>query len=174
MNIYYICVMKKYNQKRKLITLKCEGCNKEYNKVLTYFKRNCEKGVKSFCSRVCSGKYSWDKKDKGYVQKANPFSFYIRNCKRLGNIDLTVKDLEDIWNNQKGICPYSGINLKLSTNSKRIKNPIEKASIDRIDSNKGYIKDNIQFISYTMNLMKNTMTHEETVEICKIITKYWS
>jgi len=48
------------------------------------------------------------------------------------------------------------------------------ASLDRIDSNIGYIKGNIQWVSQCINYMKNTMTHEETIKICKLITDFWN
>ena len=38
-------------------------------------------------------------------------------------------------------------------------------SVDRINSSKGYVKDNIQFISIAMNHLKNNMTHEQMIEI---------
>ena len=45
------------------------------------------------------------------------------------------------------------------------------ASLDRIDSNKGYIKGNIQVISIICNHAKNNLTHNEMLEFCKIMSK---
>ena len=33
---------------------------------------------------------------------------------------------------------------------------------------------NIQFVSCAINYMKNTMTHKETIKLCKIIKNHWS
>lgn len=41
------------------------------------------------------------------------------------------------------------------------------ASIDRIDSSKGYIKGNIQIVHKTLNKMKLNMRDEEFIAICE-------
>jgi hypothetical protein len=48
------------------------------------------------------------------------------------------------------------------------------ASLDRIDSSKGYIKGNIQFVSVIANYAKNEMTHDEMLYFCKATAKFWS
>jgi myo-inositol catabolism protein IolC len=48
------------------------------------------------------------------------------------------------------------------------------ASLDRVDSTKGYIVGNIQFISAAANMAKNNMTHEQMIEFCKIIADNWN
>jgi len=72
------------------------------------------------------------------------------------------------------MCPYSGIELQLASHINTKIDPIYRASVDRIDSSKGYIKDNIQFVSTCINYMKNTLSHEKTIELCKLISKNYS
>jgi hypothetical protein len=38
-------------------------------------------------------------------------------------------------------------------------------SIDRIDSSKGYTLDNIQIVLWSINMMKNDLTHDEAIEV---------
>ncbi len=45
-------------------------------------------------------------------------------------------------------------------------------SIDRIDNDKGYTKDNIHLVCFIANLMKSTMTVDELAEWCKAITRH--
>ena len=68
-------------------------------------------------------------------------------------------------------CPYLGYELtqiigegngKVDTN----------ASLDRIDSSKGYILDNIQVISVLANKLKNNATEETLVTFAKGILKH--
>lgn len=43
------------------------------------------------------------------------------------------------------------------------------ASLDRIDSSKGYTKDNVQWTSVSINHAKNGMSHSQMVEFIKLI-----
>lgn len=73
----------------------------------------------------------------------------------------------------KGICPYTGIELKHPSIKKK-NSIIKTASLeDRIDSSKGYVEKNLQFVSMAINFMKNSMSHEETIKLCKIIAEFW-
>jgi hypothetical protein len=45
------------------------------------------------------------------------------------------------------------------------------ASIDRIDSSKGYILGNIQWVHKDVNFMKRTYSQEYFVKMCKLITE---
>ena len=49
-----------------------------------------------------------------------------------------------------------------------------RASLDRIDSNKGYIRGNVQFISTPINYMKNTMSDQQTKSFLKRISSFTS
>ena len=41
------------------------------------------------------------------------------------------------------------------------------ASLDRIDSNKGYTKDNVQFVHKDINWMKQDFEQNKFIEYCK-------
>ena len=70
---------------------------------------------------------------------------------------------------QEGKCVYTHIPLTLHKHGLNLPDIRYSASLDRIDSTKGYIKDNVQFISTAINLMKNTLTTEQTKEFLQII-----
>lgn len=179
--------MQKYKLNRKLIEIECENCHCLFQKPLSEYNRNTNLGRSNYCSRKCCG-YACNKngKQKGNYESIKnysnnrldeytPFRYYLRNCKsRFKNFDLDLDYLKSIWDSQNGICPYSGAKLILSTYTKGHKNPIYSASIDRIDSSIGYIIGNIQFVSTAINYMKNTMSHEETMTLCKIISDNFS
>ena len=57
------------------------------------------------------------------------------------------------------VCPILGINLNM--NSGKSGAYRNSPSLDRIDNNKGYTKDNIQVISQLANAMKCHATNEE-------------
>lgn len=190
--------MQKYKQNRTLITVICDYCGKEHLKPLSEYKRNQELNRHNFCSRSCVGKfisnnrtqkmidYSNSEKNKQILLKNNKtynlyeqhpekrFSYFLRNCrKRFVECTITLEDLQAQWDKQKGICPYTGISLIIPTYTKNHNNPIYTASVDRIDSSKGYVPGNIQFVSTCINYMKNTMSDKDTRFVCKCIAEYF-
>lgn len=177
---------------RKKIDLICdnEDCKKSYQKDLSEYKRNLKIGRKNFCSLKCVGKVTahyldgYGEKNKHNLISDNRKDKYTGIREHLNRVkrrnkeyDITLDDLLEQWEKQKGICPYT--KLKLIHPSWRSKNksniqPYLIASLDRIDPKMGYIKGNIQFISMTANFAKNDMTHEEMVRFCEIISKAWT
>lgn len=73
-------------------------------------------------------------------------------------------DLDDIIIPQH--CPILGI--EIDRDAKRSYN---SPSIDRIDSSKGYIKGNIQIVSWRANLIKNNMTLWECEKLLEHLRK---
>ena len=49
---------------------------------------------------------------------------------------------------------------------------IRDASLDRIDSNFGYIEGNVQWVTYRANVSKHTMTMTELYEFCKKVLNH--
>ena len=46
------------------------------------------------------------------------------------------------------------------------------ASLDRIDSNLSYIKDNVQWIHKDLNRMKNEFSQDRFIEVCKAVFEH--
>lgn len=87
-----------------------------------------------------------------------------RVLKRINNItieknwvtDIDCYYLRELWINQKAICPYT----KNIMNFNKKTNPYH-ASLDRIDSSKGYLKGNVEFVCLSVNYAKNKFPKEE-------------
>lgn len=69
------------------------------------------------------------------------------------NIDREY--LVDLWNSQNGRCAVSGIKMQTESGNRISKNPY-RASLDRIDNRKGYIKGNVRFTTHWVNNAKST------------------
>lgn len=46
------------------------------------------------------------------------------------------------------------------------------ASLDRIDSSKGYTENNIQWVLKNINLMKRELSDKDFIEICRKVVQY--
>ena len=83
--------------------------------------------------------------------------------------DLTMDWLKDQLD--KGCCAATGIKFKLYPKSS-VLNPF-LPSIDRIDSSRGYTKDNCQVVIVGFNTLKSDNTNEEILQFCKGYIKYY-
>lgn len=169
----------------KTITLNCTQCGEPFERNVHQYKYcNIKKNMKPFCGRRCQTIYrnkhmapeSWKKlfdiKSRAGNRKDtfSSFKYFITKCKERKkhkgyeyNIDLQY--LKELWNNQKGTCPYTGFKMVLpeTTKSRSQTHSLKKASLDRIDSTKGYIKGNVEFVCLLINMAKNNATKEEVL-----------
>ena len=89
--------------------------------------------------------------------------------KRNIEFSLTIEDLWDTYIVQNKRCPYTNQILTLSPKNKKTRTP-SNASLDRIDSDLGYIIGNIQWVLKEINIMKNTMSHDNLIRTCILIS----
>lgn len=78
----------------------------------------------------------------------------------------------DLFNKQNRKCALSGIDIFLAYNNASFDTSIQTASLDRIDSNKGYIEGNVQWIHKDLNLMKHAFDQNYFISMCKQIAEY--
>lgn len=90
------------------------------------------------------------------------------------NLEYSVTNdyLWEIYTNQGKKCALSGlpIDFQPSTNIKR-GGKKQTASLDRIDSSKGYIKGNIQWVHKDINKIKQDLKEDYFIELCKAIVQ---
>lgn len=80
----------------------------------------------------------------------------------------------ELFLKQEKKCALSGIELQFSRNRKkrRVAYESQTASLDRIDSNVGYLENNIQWVHKTVNICKNTLSNSEFIELCSKVVSY--
>ena len=71
------------------------------------------------------------------------------------DFDLDRDYLIKLWHQQKGLCAVSGIKMQTKSGTRENKNPY-RASLDRINNNKGYVKGNVRFTTHWVNNAKST------------------
>jgi hypothetical protein len=162
------------------IDIVCSNCGITFQREKSQYDNGIRKGWRVCCSTKCVGQVSIPNLgplDRG--KPAIPFHIYIHTArvrqKEKVNlqVDIDSKYLSELWDKQKGICPYTRIKLYVAKRKQKDNDHRYLASLDRIDSSKGYIKGNVQFVSTSINYMKNKMTDQQTKEfINEIISNY--
>lgn len=95
----------------------------------------------------------------------------VRAKKYNYSFEITKEYLWDLFLKQDRKCALSGIELSFSKdNSNKIN--IQTASLDRIDSSKGYIEGNVQWVHKNVNFMKYTLSTSDFLKWCNIISSF--
>lgn len=84
--------------------------------------------------------------------------------------NITKEYAWDLFELQNRKCALSGIDIDLCDSPKLISKN-QTASIDRIDSNIGYIVGNIQWVHKDINKMKNAHSQSYFIYLCKLIAE---
>lgn len=81
-------------------------------------------------------------------------------------LEITPQDIWNLYEQQNGKCSLSGVDINLKTIYEIT------ASLDRIDSSKGYTRDNVQWLHKTINIMKNSLNQADFISICEKVCLY--
>ncbi len=172
------------------VKLVCEHCFNEFEREKKEHTRNTKKGRKVYCGRRCTAlanpvlSYRAKNPDLSILRKGkvidllSPFRQHLLNIRRHSKktnrvIEITLEDLRELWIKQEGRCPYTGWNLvNYTTCACNLKFTPDRASVDRIDSSKGYTKDNIQFVSLMAQFAKNSFDEKQLLDFCKDVVKH--
>lgn len=101
----------------------------------------------------------------------NLFNTYRNGAKARGyDFRLTVTEAWEVYQKQKGRCAYTGWKLYFNKTYRDQKN--RTASLDRIDSRRGYSKDNVQWVHRDVNKLNKNMEHKAFVDLCVAVAKY--
>ena len=92
-----------------------------------------------------------------------------RSAKQRGiSFNLSPRQIEIKWEAQNHLCALTGVKLELGRHHLQGRT----ASMDRIDSSKGYEDDNIWFTHKRINKMKGAMSLSDFIRVCKEITQW--
>tara|TARA_E500000081_G_scaffold38379_2_gene41881 strand:+ start:1827 stop:2297 length:471 start_codon:yes stop_codon:yes gene_type:complete len=149
----------------------CRICNKEKN-ITEFYRNNTHRKNPTIdaCKKCKQAQLQkrYSKSDEAWLGRRLSHS---RRANRHGKIPITVdvKYLVKLLKKQKGLCALShrymtrivGRNTRCRTNM----------SIDRINSNKGYIPGNVQLVCTDVNIAKNDLSQKDFIKLCKTISK---
>ena len=106
---------------------------------------------------------------KGCGEVSGAYFGYMKKNARTRNLEcsITVQDAWDKYVKQGGRCALSNEAIHFGTESEN-----QTASLDRIDSSKGYTIDNIQWLHKKVNFMKQQYSEFEFVGWCRKIVEH--
>jgi hypothetical protein len=162
----------------------CNSCGCSFLKSTKEYNRRIKLYKLLYCSLSCAGianqnslgeykgKISQIPKDV-VKRKKDEFSdlrVFARLARRRDTEqNLTLEYLKELWELQNGTCPLTGWMLSLDRSAKP-----NQASLDRIDSNKGYIQGNVRYVALIANLCKWSFTDEQVIHFCNSVVKHKS
>lgn len=108
------------------------------------------------------------KRWKGYGEIPQTYFANIRNGAKTRNLifDITIEYIWDLFIKQNRKCALSGKEIGFQSAN------VNTASLDRINSKIGYIKENVQWVHRDINFCKQSFSNEEFINLCLDIVKH--
>ena len=107
--------------------------------------------------------------------------FFRQNLTRAGNREnpkeITIDKwyLEELYQKQKGRCVLSGLELEFTRGGTnwggKWCNP-KSCTVDRIDNNLGYIRENVQLVTWEINATKSHIQNQDFIRLCEHVVSY--
>ena len=82
------------------------------------------------------------------------------------DFDFTLDDAMEIWKDQNGECAVTGFPMTHS-----MENFEFSASLDRMNNNAGYTRDNVRLVCARVNMMRNTLDAEMFLFWARAVSK---
>jgi hypothetical protein len=108
----------------------------------------------------------------GYKDITGTYWGSVKKSAKERNLEFNIS-IYYIWNlflSQNEKCSLSGIPIYFNQNSQEFKTS-QTASLDRIDSSKGYIEGNVQWVHKEINFMKRNLHDNEFIELCRKVVE---
>jgi len=148
----------------------CSKCGQEKPLVLFFKHKQTSDGHHSWCKSCCKrgNQASKSKLNSTIEGRARVFLRNAKNSakKRNQEFSLSVQDVVGFWNDQYGVCAYSGRDMTL------LAGKLNTVSIERIDSSIGYTKENTILVCQAINRMKSDFDFEDFYDLCSDVSKF--
>lgn len=128
--------------------------------------------IKKGHSKQCKNCYNNSMKMNGVLSNTIWNKFVYGAKKRKIQFTLSKEYGESLLIAQNYKCNLSGINLVFANTSQEHGRGSTTASLDRIDSSKGYIEGNVQWVHKDINQMKMNFNQDYFRTLCKIVQEY--
>ena len=146
-------------------------CCKETKEFSLFFKHNqTHDGFHSWCKECCK-KGNQKSRIKVNSTIEGRAKIFLQNAKKSAKkrnqeFLLEISDVVGFWHDQQMICAYSGLEMTLDAGK------LNTVSIERIDSNIGYTKDNTILVCQAINRMKSDFSYQDFYMLCQSVAKF--
>ena len=156
---------------RSMWLFKCI-CGKEIKRARVQIERHV-KNPSCGCQSIKGNEHPYW---KGIGEFSKTHFTAIRNSSIRRDIEfnLTMNYLWNLFLKQNRKCALSGMEIRFGTYAvvRDKMNRMPTASLDRIDSTKGYIEGNIQWVHKTINLMKMDLSEPDFIKWCRTVVEH--
>lgn len=109
---------------------------------------------------------------KGYKELSGSWWHKLEKSATIRNYEFAI-DIKYMWElleKQNFKCSLSGVDIKVFSNNDCCKK--QTASIDRINPQFGYLKENVQWVHKRVNRLKNNLSNDEMIFWCAKINEH--
>ena len=150
----------------------CSKCGSVKPKEQFFKHSQRSDGLHSWCKECCK-EGSRRSIAKKYATFEGRISTFLRTCKvsakkRGQEFSLTRQDFEEMWRDQYQLCAYSGIEMTT------LPSMLTSVSVERIDNEVGYTRENTVLVCNGVNRMKSDMKPEEFLAFCMAVSDWLS
>lgn len=169
-------------EKTEKVCTKCGSVKPLSNFYTSGKKISGESKIASWCKNCVSQKMksyhkrTWGEKKLQFTafkrtKTIRHFLLYLRSkaVQRRKNKEIISLDaLELLWISQKGMCALTGWPMTFELGKGLIQT---NCSIDRIDSNFGYVVGNVQLVCRIANVFKSNLSQRDFISFCKAVVE---
>jgi hypothetical protein len=100
------------------------------------------------------------------------FNELLRSARKRSSIkcDIDIKHLFKLWDDQKGLCYYSGLPMKFSKYGDG--RNMYSVSPDQLIADGGYTKTNVVLCCWAVNAGKNSFPINEYINLCRAVARH--
>jgi hypothetical protein len=137
----------------------CKACDKL--KKQQYYEQHKEELIRY------RTQYNKDNERKAYRNLESRFNSLLKSAMYRNKFVLfiDVEFLKTLWVKQNGLCAYTKLPLVTKAHQ------LNTVSIDRIDSNVGYVDGNVQLVCKAVNKMKQEYRESDFLHLCHLIAQ---
>lgn len=137
----------------------CKSCAKQTSH--SYYLKNTNR----ITDRVSKYSKSYIPRHSRKIDSKLRNLFVKARARKNKEFNILEDSLIELWDKQQGLCAYTKLPMLATSNQ------FNTVSLDRIDSNIGYVVGNIQLVCTAVNKMKQEYSPELFIKLCHLVAQ---